>query len=417
MSTPVPPLDDLHALLPDTVRRVVERETPIPTIAERAKALAAAHPELVRADIGQIAGVDASIEVLYGPPVGLEPLRAALAETWSRVFGGSGEISSPIGARNVTVCSGAAEGLSLLFRCFGSGRVVGLPRGHWENYLNGVDLAGGRSVIVEFFDARGALDAEGLARRIREEKIAALVANFPCNPTGAVLDHEEAARLAAVARDTGVVIIADEVYARLRYDGVAPVSLVAHAPGHAVAIGSASKEYLLPGARVGYVVSARAQLTDIVLRRLVRANTASPNVLGQQRLLDLLQRDLVDLRAGRDAALLGRVRDEMRRRRDALVTVLARHGMEPVGRAHRKPEGTIFLMASVPAWFRGSDEDFAKTALERCIVSVIPGAAFGLPGAVRLSYGTMTPPDCERLDTNLTRLQASIVTEPSPAAS
>lgn len=408
MRTDDAPLDRLQSLLPETVRRVVNRETPIPTIAERARVMAIEHPSLVRADIGQIAGVDASIEVLYGPPVGLEPLRAALAETWNRVFGAAGARIAPLEAKNVTVCSGAAEALSLLFRCFGSDKAVGLPRGHWENYLNGVDLAGGRAVIVDYFDARGALDAEGLARQVRDERISALVANFPCNPTGAVLDDAEAALLAAVARDTGVVIIADEVYARLRYDGLPPVSLVAHAPGHAVSLGSASKEYLLPGARVGYIVSAKTELTDVVLRRLVRANTASPNVLGQRRLLELLERDLVDLRAGREASLLSRVRDEMGRRRNALLVVLGRHGLEPVGRAGRQPEGTIFLMAAVPKWFAGTDEDFARIALDRAAVSVIPGAAFGLPGSVRFSYGTMQPADIERLEANLAAFRASM---------
>ena len=399
---PTDPLDRLDELLPEGVRRVASRETLIPSIALRAKAVAQTKTGLVRADIGQIVGVDPAIEVPYGPPIGLDTLRASVAETYSLTYGLS------LGARNVAVCTGAAEALSVLFRCFARDKVVALPRGHWENYANGVDLADGRVVVVDFFDAKGALDAEGLARRIRDDSVSVLVANFPCNPTGSVLDAAEAARLGAVARDTGVVVIADEVYARLRYDGNPPVTLLSHAPGHVVVVGSASKEYLLPGARVGWALSARAELTDVVLRKLIRANSASPNVIGQTRLLELVDRDLSDLRAGRPPGLVTRVRDEMRARRDRLLAVLDRHGFETIGRAAHRPEGTIFLMAALPAWWKGTDMAFAEAAMEQGVVSVIPGRAFGLEGSLRFSYGATSLADIDRLDANLAALRARL---------
>ncbi len=392
------PLDRLESLLPAHVLAVAGRDTPIPTIAQRAKEMALERPELVRADIGQVVGVAPELEVLYGPPVGLEPLRAAVAELYRRSFGLDG-----LEPANVAICTGAAEGLSLAFACFGHERDVGLPRGHWENYQNGVELARGRAHVVDFFDTSGRFDPAGLSRQIRDRGLAALVANFPCNPTGAVLTAEETARLAEVAIDTGVVLIADEVYARLRYDDTPPQSLLKHAPRHVVSIGSASKEYLLPGGRVGYLVSYSVELVDRVFRRLIRANTASPNVLGQERLLALLGADLDDLRAGRPAGLIERIRVEMRRRRDAMLDTLARHQMPHHG---RRPEGTIFLMAALPPWFEGDDTAFASAALEAGCMSCIPGSAFGLPGCVRLSFGATTLQDIARLDVALTRWRA-----------
>jgi aspartate/methionine/tyrosine aminotransferase len=397
------PLDRLDALLPPNVARVAARETPIPTLALRAKAAADKNPRLVRGDIGQIVGVEPDLEVLYGPPVGLETLRAAIAETYSLAFGVGG-----LGPANVTVCTGAAEGLSLVLECFARDKRVGLPRGHWENYTNAVELGGGEAVIVDYFDAEGRLDGAGLASRIRSDGLAVLVANFPCNPTGAVLDAEESETLAQVAKDTGVVLVADEVYARLRYDGKPPVSLLRYAPGHAISIGSASKEYLLPGARVGYVVSAQSRLTDVVLRKLLRAHTASPSVLGQTRLLAHLTKDLEDLRAGREPALFTRIRNAMELRRDLLLAVLTKHGFGTTGRAKHKPEGTIFLMATLPSWWTGSDAEFVERALEAGCVSGIPGEAFGLPGSVRFSYGAMTPGDIARLGENLGLFRAEL---------
>ncbi|MEZ6197442.1 MAG: pyridoxal phosphate-dependent aminotransferase [Planctomycetota bacterium] len=396
------PLDRIPGILPDRVRRVVERETPIPTVAARAAEMKRTHPELVRADIGQIVGLDGVEDVLYGPPPGLPELRAALAETWNLAMGlGDAEGPGSIAAANVAICSGAAEGLSILLRCFASGKTVGLPRGHWENYANGVDLAGGEIVLVDYFDAEGRLDVAGIGEAIARHGIGVLVTNFPTNPTGSVLEDAEYAALAAVVAERDVVVIADEVYNRLRFDGHAPRTLVRFAPAHAVAVSSASKEYLLPGARVGYVVSARPIVTDLVMKKMIRANTASPNVLGQRKLLEYLEPDLEDLRAGRTPRFIARVREEMRRRRDGLLAVLERHGIRTVGRSGRAPAGTIFLMAGLPEWWSGDDVGFVEAALSRGLFSSVPGSAFGLPGSVRLSYGAMTPPEIARFDAAL----------------
>ncbi len=405
-SSPVAPLDALEQWLPPEVISVVERETPIPTIAQLAGAKAMEDPGLVRGDIGQIVGIDPELEVLYGPPVGLPDLRAAVADMYQRALGWTHD-DTPLTAANVTICTGAAEALTLLFKCFAKDRTVGLLRGHWENYRNGVDLAGGRTVIVDVFDEAGNFTPDGLEAQIREHDVRVLVANFPCNPTGAVLDAHEMAQLAQVAERTGIIVMADEVYARLRYDGKPPETLVRYAPGHAISLSSASKEYLLPGARVGYVVSARSEVTDRVLRKLVRANTASPNVLGQKRLLSCLNADLADMRAGRPPALITRIRDEMAKRRTRLVEILERHDMSLVGRSGHAPVGTIFLMAALPSWFPRDDTAFSEEAIAAGAVSTIPGSAFGIPSSVRFSYGAMTLEALERLDSNLTAFKAS----------
>jgi aspartate/methionine/tyrosine aminotransferase len=173
-----------------------------------------------------------------------------------------------------------------------------------------------------------------------------------------------------------------------------------------VSIGSASKEYLVPGARVGFVVSTRTDLTDRVLRKLVRANTASPSVLGQVQVQGMLDADLEDMRAGRPPTLAMKIREAMRARRDALLAVLERHGMAPVGRPGHRSEGTIFLMAALPSWWTGDDVSFVEAAIARGLFSAIPGSAFGLPGSVRLSFGATQLRDIERLDAHLGAFRA-----------
>lgn len=406
------PLDSLETLLPARLLRVVKRDTPIPTIAARAAALKKEQPSLVRSDIGQISELDPSLEVLYGPPVGMEELRKVLAETWNITLGLRERplegLPDGLKPEHVAVCTGAAEGLTLLFAMLAHEKVVGLPRGHWENYSNGVDMAGGRSVLVDFFDAEGQLNIEGLRHQLQSQDIRLLVVNFPCNPTGAVLTDAEVHALGKLLEETNTLAIADEVYWRLRYDGAPPNSLLRAAPGHVVVVSSASKEYLLPGARVGYVISTRARFTDGALRKLIRANTASPNVPGQQRLLSLMKDELVFLKRGEAPPLLTRVRDEMALRKARLVEILDKHGFTMVGRPGHVPMGTIFLMAGLPAWWKGSDMAFVEKALETATVSVIPGSAFALERCVRFSFGGMTTAAIEQLDVNLARMRALV---------
>jgi aspartate/methionine/tyrosine aminotransferase len=396
------PLD----LLPVHIRGIVERDTPIPSIALTAQTLSQKYPQLVRADIGQISGFDADLEVLYGPPVGLPALREMIAESWNLSHGFTAE--NGLSTQGVAVCTGAAEGLSLLLKCFAEGKKVGLPRGHWENYLNGVALAKGETVILDYFDQEGALDTDNLKKTIKDAGVEVIVANFPCNPTGAVLNTEEAQRLANMIKELNIICIADEVYDRLRYDGHEPVSLMPFAPEHIVSVSSASKEYLLPGARVGFVLAFASTITDQILRKVIRASSASPNVLGQRRLLELLGPDLEDMRAGREPGLLSRIRKELQERKENLVRVLEVFEFSSIGRPNHLPQGTIFLMAGLPSWWQGNDTDFAQAALDACCVSTVPGSAFGLPGSVRFSYGGMTVERIEQLEKNLQKFRDSL---------
>lgn len=397
------PLGRFVDLLPADVRAVVDRPSAIPLISGRAGKIRAGKPDFVRGDIGQILGVDPDAEIPYGAPAGLDELRTCVAETWNVAMG----IDPPLAKENVACVNGAAEGISILLRCFAHGRNVGIPRGFWENYTNGVELGGGTSVMVNYFDASGRLDLDGLRREIDRHELAVLLANFPANPTGAVLDEGEARDLAEMVREAGILMIADEVYTRLRYDGQAANSLLAHGRGHVVVVYSASKEYLIPGARTGFVLSPEPDLTDRVVRKLVRASAGSPNVLGQRLALERLSADLADLKAGRAPSFVTRVRDTMRKRRDALLGVLERHGIETVGRAGTKPEGTIFLMAALPDWWKGDDEAFCERALELELFSAVPGSAFGLERCVRFSYGSLTDAQAATLDEALAVMRSA----------
>jgi N-succinyldiaminopimelate aminotransferase len=180
-------------------------------------------------------------------------------------------------------------------------------------------------VIVRLFDEQGVLDLGGLEHVVNEQSIQVLVLNVPANPTGDNLDDDELARLAELARRRNLIVVADEVYNWVRYNG-SPRSLLAFAPERTIVVGAASKEYRIPGARTGYILSVDPELACTWLPRMIRSTSSSPNVLGQHRALEMLAGGVDDLGNGRPPRLLLRIRDELERRRDRMATALQRTG-------------------------------------------------------------------------------------------
>jgi aspartate/methionine/tyrosine aminotransferase len=371
----------------------------IPEIAARAKAAAAKHPDFIRGDQGQVVGVLPEREVYYGPSSGLPVLRRLAARFWTLAYHLDGTPGVPrggLGAEHAAIVSGATEGLAILLRLLAPHRRVGLQRLHWGNYRSIVAHAGGEPVVLDFFAPDGELDVEGVAAAVDSHSIGTLVVNFPANPTGDCLSDDEMTALAALARDRNLLLIADEVYNWIRYDGP-PRSMLGFAPERTLAIGAASKEYLIPGARTAWILSADEEFCDQWLPRLIRTTSSSPNVLGQQLAAEMLAADVEDLEEGRSPRYLSRVREVLLKRRNLMVEVLHGAGFEIVGRVgDHSPAGGISLLARLPDGLE-DDVAFNDKAIGLGKFSAIPGAAFGAPGHVRFGYAGMTLDSIERL--------------------
>jgi aspartate/methionine/tyrosine aminotransferase len=371
----------------------------IPTIAARAKAAAAANPEFIRGDQGQVVGVRPDLEIYYGPSSGLPELRHAVARFWTLAYGLAGRDGLPadgLTADNVAVVSGATEGIAILMRLLAPGHRVAVQRWFWGNYRNLIANAGGEVVVVDLFTDDGRFAADALAVAIEEHGIRVLILNAPSNPTGDVLDDAELSKLAELARSHNVVVVADEVYNWIRYDGT-PRSFLSFAPERTVVVGAASKEYLIPGARTGYLLTVDSTVAGEWLPRMIRSTSSSPNVLGQRAALEMLADDVDDLERGRPPRLLLAIRGELKRRRDRMATALQHAGWTLLTRDGRVPRGGISMFARLP---EGLDDDraFLDRALELGLFSAIPGSAFGAPGCVRFGYAGMTVEQIDRLE-------------------
>jgi aspartate/methionine/tyrosine aminotransferase len=386
------------ALMPQRIRQTVTSEPIIPAIAARAKAIAASNPDFIRSDQGQVVGIFPEKEIFYGPSAGLEELRDLVARFWIHAYklkGKPGIPPSGLDKRHVAIVSGATEGLSIVMHLIAFRQNVGLMPLYWSNYKGIIRNAGGNPVIVELFDQTYKIDFERVEQFIAENKITSLLINFPNNPSGDVLTEEELSGLAGLAERLDLILVADEVYNYIRYKGE-PQSMLAVAPQRTVVISSASKEYLIPGARVGYVLCADETFTNNWMAKMIRSFSSSPNVLGQRILVDILTEEVGDFENGRPPRIISEIKRELRERCRLIISVLEDKGLTLAGRDKDFPSGAISVLAKLPEWVKVDDQAFVAKAMELGKFSAIPASVFGASGCLRFGYAGMPREDIRR---------------------
>lgn len=385
------------------MREIISGTPIIPSVVARAKAIAAENPDFVRSDQGQIIGIYPEKEVYYGPTAGFDELRDLVAKFWTHAYRLKNRPGLPVSGLNkhhVAIVSGATEGLAIVLRLFASNQKIGIMHLYWSNYQNLIRGAGGTPVVINLFNKEYELDLQSAEKRIKAEGVTSLLINFPANPSGDVLTSEELADLAELARRLNLTIISDEVYNYLRYKDE-PESMLAFAPERTVVIGSASKEYLIPGARVGYVIAANRTFTNSWIPKIIRSSSSSPNVLGQRLLIDILREDVKDFEEGRAPRTIVKIKEELSRRRDLLISILKEKGFTLAGRDKDYPGGAISVLAKLPDYIDIDDITFVEKAMALQKFSAIPGSVFGAPRCLRFGYGGMTEEVIQKLPQNL----------------
>ncbi|HQH20614.1 MAG TPA: LL-diaminopimelate aminotransferase [Thermoleophilia bacterium] len=257
-------------------------------------------------------------------------------------------------------------------------------------YVNGPLLADGIARHLPLVPALGfqpdleAIPAETL------ERAKMLFVSYPNNPTGAVIEDDFFARLVAFAREHDVVVVHDNAYADITFDGYVAPSFLA-TPGASevgVEVFSLSKSYNMTGWRAGAVVGDR-EVVDAYWR--LKTNVDSG-------MFGAVQRAAVAALTGSQECVREMCR-VYRRRRDLLVTALRAVGMRV-----DPPKGTIYLWVPVPDGYTSAS--FTQQVLEQADVVVTPGAAYGPSGEgyVRLS---LTVPD-DRLEEAVRRIEERV---------
>jgi len=303
---------------------------------------------------------------------GIPELRQALAKRFARQNGAAWSQDQ------VLITAGAKMSLFELFMALvdGGGKVV-MPSPYWVSFPEQVRFAGGEPVMVPMRAERGfAIEAQPLIEAI-DAKTRAVLINSPGNPTGGLIAAEELRILAQACRDRGIVLIADETYERLIYGDkshASVASLAAEMEETVVLVGSFSKTYAMTGWRIGYVLGPVPLLK--ALTKIQSHSTSNPTTFAMYGALAALAEAEEDVLANLA---------EFAARRTLLVQRL---GKVP-GVTCASPDGAFYAFPNVSAHFgpgRTDSIELAKYLLEEVRVAVVPGAAFGSPDNIRLSF-------------------------------
>jgi len=271
------------------------------------------------------------------------------------------------------------------------GDEVIIPVPYWVTFKDVVSYAGGHCVFVRTDEAHGyALTAEMIERHITD-RTKMVIINSPSNPSGAVLDGEEFARILHLTSKRGIWLLTDESYCQFLYDST-PFSIASlpEAKETVLVVGSVSKTYSMTGWRIGFGLGPSAVIAAAA--KLQSHSTSNPTSVAQKAAIEAL--------TGSQDAVKAML-EEYRRRRDFVMERL--RGITGVTCA--EPRGAFYVYPNVSAVF-GSREihtplDFATRLLEQARVAVVPGEAFGTHKHVRISYAA----SMEELAKGLDRLQ------------
>ena len=322
----------------------------------------------------------------YTSNAGLPELREAIAETMAR------EHDYRVDPDNLLVTTGGMEALHLaLLVIADAGQEVVVPTPGWPNHLTQTKLADAVPVEVPLPAEDGlALDADRIIDQIGPDT-AAVVLCSPSNPTGQVFDRDEIRAVVDAAAEAGAFVIADQVYARLTYEGSQrAIAADTDHPDHVLTVDSFSKTYAMTGWRVGWLAGP----SDVIDRATAvrESTTACTSSVAQHAALAALTGPQDSVREMYEA--FEERRDYVVERIDAIPGVSA-----------PRPEGAFYAFLDVRA-LEGTSLEIAKRLLSEYGVVVAPGGGFGEAGEgyLRVSFAN----SLDRLELGFDGIEAMV---------
>ncbi len=320
----------------------------------------------------------------YTPSGGTVALKDAIIKKTRR------DLWMPYERSEVMVASGAKHALSTLFQAIlDPGDEVIVPAPYWVSYPEQIKLSDGVPVILETDESSRFKVTRELLEQHITPKTKALVLNSPSNPTGMVYSKEELEMVADVAIKHDLLVISDEIYEKLLYNGATHISIASlpEMRERTVIINGVSKSHAMTGWRIGYAIGPKEIIA--AMTNLASHSTSNPTSIAQAA--------SVAAYAEGDAPVEAmRVIFEER-----LEKIYARL-IEIEGLTCLKPEGAFYLFphAKQAAEMCGFDnvDDWCTAVLSEAKVALIPGSGFGAPDYVRLSYATDPARVLEALD-------------------
>ncbi|HFF8981478.1 methionine aminotransferase [Serratia marcescens] len=306
----------------------------------------------------------------YAPMSGVAALRAALAEKAERLYGARYDADEEI-----TVIASASEGLySAISALVHPGDEVIYFEPAFDSYAPIVRLQGATPVAIKLSLQDFRVDWDEVAAAING-KTRMIIVNMPHNPTGAVFDAQDIDRLTALTRDTDIVILSDEVYEHVVFDGDIHHSMARYPQlaERSVIVSSFGKTYHVTGWRVGYCLAPAALMDEI--RKVHQFMVFSADTPMQYAFAAAL---------ANPQSYLG-LAAFYQQKRDLLASALQDSRFELL-----PSRGSFFMLARFSGFSHESDNDFAVRLIREAKVATIPLSAFYSDGTdtglIRLSF-------------------------------
>ena len=324
----------------------------------------------------------------YTPAAGIPQLRKAVCDWVEKQCGVTYKPSQ------ICVSSGAKHNVFIALQALcNPGDEVILPAPYWVTYEESIKMAGAKPVIITTTEeTRFKLTPQMLEQAVTPATKCFILTN-PSNPTGMLYSKEELEALAEVVLRHDLYVIADEIYDTLVYNGsfTSFVSLGEEIKERTILINGASKTFAMTGWRVGF--SASNDELASAMSSYLSHSTGPTSSISQYAALEAYTHD---------DDLVGKMIQAYDVRRKYFVE---RVNNIP-GVSCLEPDGAFYIFMNIKeqigrtlygVTIRSSDE-FAKLLLEKGLVAVVPGEAFGAPGYLRWSYATSMDNIKEGLD-------------------
>lgn len=324
----------------------------------------------------------------YTPTAGLPALRERIAAKLRS------ENGLDYTAEQILVTTGGKQALfNSLMVLLNPGDEALIPAPAWVTYPEIVKIAGAMPTLVHTTEATEFKVTPDQLSKAITSRSRVFILNSPSNPTGAVYTADELAGLAEVIVDQGLIVVADEIYEKLIYDGLSHTSIGSlgeEVLSRTITVNGFSKAYAATGWRLGYAAGPAPVIEAAT--SLQSHSTSGANTFAQYGALTALEGPQEEI---------AEMRDTFERRRDLIVDEL--RGIPGISCA--QPHGAFYVFPNIAA--TGLDSmDFCKELLEDQHVATVPGVAFGADTNIRISYAT----DLDTIREGLVRLREFVET-------
>lgn len=327
----------------------------------------------------------------YTQAAGIPELRRAVVDYMKTYYG------LDYGIEETIVTDGAKFALYALFQAIlDKGDEVIIPVPYWVSYAEQVKLAEGVPVFVEGLQEADFKVTVPQLEAARTEKTAAVLLNSPSNPTGMIYTKDELRAIGEWAVEHGLLIIADDIYGRLVYNGniFTPMATVSREiRKNTIVINGVSKTYAMTGWRIGFAIGNKEIIA--AMAKITSQSTSNPTAASQYAALEALtgEQDSVEL-----------MRQAFEERLNKLYPLVA----AIPGVKLTKPQGAFYLFPNMAGTMELCGYDnvttFVNDLLEDALVATVTGAGFGAPENLRISYAA----DWDTLEEAVRRITAFV---------